>query len=46
MIAKFMTVEAWHAGIAAAVAAGLTFEAHDYGMACSHAWTIEYTGGY
>lgn len=46
MTASFMTVESWHAAIAAAVAAGLTFKAYDYGMAVSHAWSIEYTGGY
>lgn len=46
MEAKFMTVEAWHAAIAAAVQAGLTFEAYDFGMHTSHAWSIVYTGGY
>lgn len=46
MTAKFMSAEAWHAAIAAAIREGVTFEAYDYGMASTHAWVIEYTGGY
>ena len=46
MEAKFYTAAAWHAAIAAAVMAGLTFEAYEIGIANSHAWTITYTGGY
>ncbi len=46
MSTSFMTAESWHAGIAAAVAAGLQFKAYDYGMYETHAWAIEYTGGY
>lgn len=46
MKAKFYDAEKWHAAIAAAVMAGLTFEAWEIGMAASHAYVIEYTGGY
>lgn len=46
MTAKFFSVEAWHAAIAAAVREGITFEAYDIGLASAHAWVIEYTGGY
>lgn len=46
MQAKFFSEKAWHAAIAAAVIAGLTFEAYDIGLANRHAWVIEYTGGY
>lgn len=41
-----MTEESWHKAIAAAVREGITFKAYDYGMASTHAWIIEYTGGY
>jgi hypothetical protein len=46
MTVKFHDKASWHAAIAAAVREGLTFEAWDYGMASTHAYVIEYTGGY
>lgn len=46
MTVKFRSEEAWHRAIAAAVREGVTFEAWDIGMANTHAWVIEYTGGY
>lgn len=46
MTAYFDSAEAWHAGIAAAVMAGLMFEAYDVGMKCRTAYAIVYTGGY
>ena len=46
MEAKFYSEKAWHAAIAAAVIAGLTFEAWDIGLVNAHAWVITYTGGY
>jgi len=45
MKALFWSVEAWHAGIAAAVREGLTFEAFEPGSGCT-TWEINYTGGY
>lgn len=42
MKAKFETPEAFHAAIAAAVMAGLTFDAYER----DGEYTIEYTGGY
>lgn len=45
MIAKFETAAAWHAAIAAAVHAGLTFTAYE----CPdelYRYQIEYTGGF
>lgn len=45
MTAKFNTREEWYKAIAAAVMAGLTFEAWEYGMA-GNCYVIEYTGGY
>lgn len=44
--AKFDDRESWEKAIAAAVREGLTFTAWDRGMAASHAFVIEYTGGY
>ena len=46
MLAKFNTEAGWYAAIAAAVQAGLQFEAYEWGMRSSHSWVIEYTGGY
>lgn len=45
MSATFWEEHQWHKGIAAAVEAGLTFEAFSPG--CGHAaWIIVYTGGF
>ena len=44
MTAKFTNASDFHAAIAAAVIAGLTFEA--YGDTGNGEWTIVYTGGY
>jgi hypothetical protein len=46
MTAKFNDEASWHRAIAAAIREGVSFEAYDIGMANTHAWIIEYTGGY
>lgn len=46
MKATFREASQWHAAIAAAIMAGLTFEAWDNTMTSSGCFEIEYTGGY
>lgn len=46
MQSKFNDRVEWEKAIAAAVREGLTFTAWDIGLASTHAFVIEYTGGY